>query len=131
MTNKIIVFDGECGLCNRFVALVLRFDQQARFLFASSKSKTAQELLAKHQLTKVAENTVILFCGDRYDVNSTAALKICRDLSWPWPLLWALILIPRFLRDGFYAFIARRRRSFFRNQKCLVMTPEFQQRFLE
>ena len=43
--HPIIFFDGVCGMCNRFVDLMLRADRKAIFRFAPLQGQTAQQLL--------------------------------------------------------------------------------------
>jgi hypothetical protein len=43
--KPIIFFDGVCGMCNAFVDLILRFDQEQTFLFAPLQGSTARDLL--------------------------------------------------------------------------------------
>jgi predicted DCC family thiol-disulfide oxidoreductase YuxK len=67
----------------------------------------------------------------RVYARSTAALRIARRLSFPWPLVYALIVVPRPLRDLFYDVIARNRyRWFGKRDACLIPTPELRKRFL-
>lgn len=64
--------------------------------------------------------------------RSTAALRVCRYLGGGWPLCYALLIIPRFIRDGVYNFIARHRyRWFGRRDHCMIPTPDIRERFLE
>jgi predicted DCC family thiol-disulfide oxidoreductase YuxK len=58
-------------------------------------------------------------------------LRIARRLRFPWPLLYAFIVVPRPLRDIVYDFIARHRyRWFGKRDTCMVPTPELRARFL-
>ena len=63
--------------------------------------------------------------------RSTAALRIARRLRFPWPLLYAFILVPRPLRDMIYDFIARNRYQWFgKRDTCMMPSPELRARFL-
>ena len=48
--GPVLLFDGECGLCNRVVRLLLRFDAEGRLRFAALQSVPAQEFLRRHGL---------------------------------------------------------------------------------
>jgi predicted DCC family thiol-disulfide oxidoreductase YuxK len=64
--------------------------------------------------------------------RSDAPLRIARGLTLPWPLASAFLVVPRFIRDTVYDFVAARRyRWFGRRQVCMVPTPELRGRFLE
>jgi predicted DCC family thiol-disulfide oxidoreductase YuxK len=76
-------------------------------------------------------DSVALIEGGRVYTRSTAALHIARRLCFPWPLFYALIVVPRPLRDAIYNLIARHRYSWFdKRDACMVATPELQTRFL-
>jgi predicted DCC family thiol-disulfide oxidoreductase YuxK len=127
----IVLFDGTCGLCDRSVRFVLRRDSRGRFRFAPLQSGAAGRLLAAHGFTPEQMETVVLIEKDRPHLRSDAALRIARHLDWPWPLVYAAILIPRPIRDAVYHFIARRRyRWFGRVEACAWATPEELRRFL-
>jgi predicted DCC family thiol-disulfide oxidoreductase YuxK len=115
--RAIVLFDGECNLCNRSVRFVLARDPGDHFRFASLQSDTGRALLEKHQVNDAgaAENggSIVLIENGRPFTRSTAALKIARHLGGTWPLLSALLIIPRPLRDAVYNFIARHRYRWF------------------
>jgi predicted DCC family thiol-disulfide oxidoreductase YuxK len=81
--------------------------------------------------TPIPETIVLLEDGEVY-VRSDAALRIARRLTFPWPLAYGLMIVPRFIRDAVYDFIAvRRYRWFGQRQACMVPTPQTRKRFLE
>ena len=63
--------------------------------------------------------------------QSTAGLKVCRHLNGLWPLCYGLIIVPKFIRDGIYNWIAKNRYKWFGvQQSCMIPTPEVSARFL-
>lgn len=63
--------------------------------------------------------------------QSTAALKVCRYLKGLWFLCYGFIIIPKFIRDGIYNWIAKNRYKWFgERQECMIPTPEVRARFL-
>ena len=128
----IILFDGECNLCNRSVGFVIDRDPPGYFQFASAQSEIGRQLLARHGLADAAASGVVLLDGDRAFHGSTAALRIARWLRPPWPLLSWLLLVPKPIRDAVYGVIARNRyRWFGRTDACRLPTPELRRRFLD
>ncbi|TGE15160.1 thiol-disulfide oxidoreductase DCC family protein [Hymenobacter elongatus] len=128
-----ILFDGVCNLCNGFVQFVIERDTTGRFRFASLQSAAGQALLAQHGITlgPTGPETVILVEQNQVFTHSTAVLRIARQLGSAWPLLYAFILVPRFLRDATYRFVARHRYQWFgQREACMLPTPELRQRFL-
>ena len=129
--SDTILFDGVCNLCNGFVQFVVARDPSARFRFAALQSPAAMALLQSAAVPHPVPDSVVLVEGDRAYVRSDAALRIARGLRFPWPMVYAFIAVPRFIRDPMYDFIAAHRyRWFGRRDTCLVPTPDLVRRFL-
>jgi len=130
--GTIILFDGVCNLCNGLVRFLIPRDPEGRLLFASLQSEAGQQLLKKWELSPELLNSVVVLEGGSVYTKSTAALKIARNMHGLWPVLYALILVPRFIRDPLYDWVARNRyRWFGTTEACLYPSPELKQRFLE
>jgi predicted DCC family thiol-disulfide oxidoreductase YuxK len=127
-----ILFDGVCNLCNGFVRFVVARDPAARFRFAALTSPAAARVLREAGVTPPLPDSMILIEEGRVFMRSDAPLRIARGLSFPWPLLYGFIVVPRVIRDRVYDFIAGRRyRWFGRREVCMVPTPELRRRFLD
>lgn len=130
--HPLILFDGECNLCNGFVQFVIRRDPGARFRFAALRSAAAQRALESAGVRGPLPDSVVLVAGGRVRVRSAAALAILRGLGRLWPLLSVFLVVPRPLRDAVYDGIARNRlRWFGRQESCWVPTPELRARFVD
>jgi predicted DCC family thiol-disulfide oxidoreductase YuxK len=126
-----LYYDGECGLCDRFVQFVLRHDRGEYFQFATLQSEAGREQLSRLGLPENDLRTVVLAEGGNSYVRSTATLRVCRRLAGFWPLLYAFIVIPKPWRDGAYAVVARNRKRWFKTPAaCPVMSPEWRRRFI-
>jgi predicted DCC family thiol-disulfide oxidoreductase YuxK len=129
--SATILFDGVCNLCNGVVRFVIARDPHARFRFAALSSDAGHAVLHAAGLRLPIPDTVVLVEDGAVYVRSEAALRIARRLSFPWPVLFALMVVPRPLRDAIYDAIARRRyRWFGQRDACMVPTPEQRRRFL-
>jgi predicted DCC family thiol-disulfide oxidoreductase YuxK len=128
----VILFDGVCNLCNRFVQFVIARDPRARFSFASLQSSTATRLAAARAGSTDGRESIVLLENGREFTESTAALRIVAGLGFPWTLAGVLIIVPRPLRDWAYGVVARNRyRWFGKRQACMVPTPDLKRRFLD
>lgn len=127
-----ILFDGVCNLCSGFVQFVIARDSGQHFRFASLQSEVGRALLAERGLNPaITPETVVLLEGGQAYAYSTAVLRILRRLDGGWRLLYAARVLPRFLRDAAYRFVARHRYQWFgQQQACLLPTPALRQRFL-
>lgn len=128
--GPIVLFDGVCNLCNGSVRFIIRRDLRRRLRFAPLQSETARRLLAGAPAD--LPDSLVLVERGRVWTRSSAVLRIAKGLRWPWPLAYALVAIPRPLRDWLYTRVARNRyRWFGRRDDCMVPTPELRARFLD
>ena len=130
-SHPIVLFDGVCNFCDASITWIIRRDKHARFRFAPLQSPTGERLQREHGLDPIAVDTMLLIEDGRVYLRSTAALRIVRDLSFPYPLLYAFIIVPPPIRDFFYDWFARHRyRWFGKKDACMVPTAEVRDRFL-
>lgn len=128
----VILFDGVCNLCTGSVRFVIARDSRKQFRFASLQSPVAEQLLGAQGRDGDRLESVVLVVGERTYRKSTAALLIARRLDGLWPLLAALLVIPRPLRDAVYDWIGKRRyRLFGKRDVCWQPQPELAERFLD
>jgi predicted DCC family thiol-disulfide oxidoreductase YuxK len=129
---SMVLFDGICNLCDGFVQFVIAHDPDGRFQFGTLQSAAAQRVLALHGAPQPLPDTMVLVEDGRLFTRSTAALRIARRLTFPWPISWLLIAVPRPLRDWVYDLVARYRyRWFGKRDQCMVPTPALRSRFID
>jgi predicted DCC family thiol-disulfide oxidoreductase YuxK len=129
--HPTLLFDGVCNLCNHSVQWVLLRDDTAIFRFAALQSDTGQQLLRQFGLSPEQFNTVVLVDGERIFLRSDAVLEIARRLGGGWQLLYVFKIVPRFLRDAIYNWVAQNRyRWFGRQESCMLPRPEWKGRFV-
>ena len=130
--SATILFDGVCNLCNGFVQFVIARDPNAHFRFAALSSAAASRLLLDSGVTAPIPDTIVLVEDGRVYFRSDGPLRIARGLTFPWPLAYGLVIIPRFIRDRVYDFIAARRYQWFgRRDICMIPTAALRGRFLD
>ncbi|HTB80104.1 MAG TPA: DCC1-like thiol-disulfide oxidoreductase family protein [Opitutaceae bacterium] len=145
--RPVLLFDGECGLCNRVVRFLLRLDRHGRLRFAPLQGPAAQEFLRTHGLPAEDFSTLVFVPdwtpstssgqGRREDPQfflrtdgAIAALRACGGTGCLFAVL--LAIVPRGLRDAGYKFVARTRYRIFGPWKaCPLPRPEWAARFLE
>jgi predicted DCC family thiol-disulfide oxidoreductase YuxK len=126
-----IYYDGECGLCDRFVQFVLRHDHREHFQFATLQSDAGRAQLRQLGLPETELKTVVLGEEGKLYERSTATLRVCRRLGGLWPLCFTFIVIPKRWRDGVYTLLTRnRRRGFKDTPACEVIPPHWRRRFI-
>jgi predicted DCC family thiol-disulfide oxidoreductase YuxK len=129
--HPVILFDGVCNLCNGAVQFVINRDAREKFRFASLQSTTGKSYLKQFKLTADVYS-IILIKKERVFDKSSAALEIAKDLSGLWPAFYAFKIVPKYVRDKIYDFVAGHRYKWFgKKDECMIPTPELKTRFLE
>ncbi len=127
----IILFDGVCNLCNNSVQFVIKHDTDNKFMFAALQSPTGQALLQQYNLPQQELNSFVLIKDEKVYLKSTAALNVEKNLNGPVKLLYGFIIVPEFIRNAVYNFIAKNRYKWFgKKESCMIPTPALQSRFL-
>lgn len=128
----VVLFDGVCNLCNGAVNMLIDRDKKNVFRFASLQSTYGQQVVAKHHLQGEYLNTILLVEGDKVYERSTAVLRVFKHLGGLYRLLYFFIVVPVFIRNAVYNFVARNRYRWFGKQDaCRIPTPELKAKFLE
>ncbi len=131
-SQKIILFDGVCNLCNSTVQKVIENDDKNQFKFASLQSEFGQEFLKENDLSTEEFNSIILIDGEKFYSRSDAALRIGKELKGIYKFSGLLFIFPKFIRDSVYDFISRNRyRWFGKQESCWLPTAELQQKFIQ
>ena len=129
---SLVLFDGVCNLCNGFVLFVIARDPSSRFQFGTLQSASARRVLDLHDTLERLPDTIVLVDQGRVYTRSTAALRIAKQLTFPWPLAYGCVVIPRPLRDWVYGIVARNRyRWFGKRDHCMMPTPDIRARFID
>ncbi len=111
--KALVLYDGYCVLCNGIVQFITPRQREEALEFASLQSARGQEALRRCSLSTTDLDTFVLVENGRCSVRSTATLRLMRHLRFPWPLLYSIILVPAFLRNPVYNWIARNRDAWF------------------
>lgn len=129
--DNVIFFDGICNLCNGAVQFTIEHDVKNIFKFATLQSDFAEEELKEFNIDHNQLGSFVLLADGKVYQKSTAALRVAKKLNGFWPLLYAFVVVPRFIRDAVYDFIAKNRYKWFGKQEsCWVPTPELKSKFL-
>lgn len=124
--SPIIFYDGLCGLCDKSVQFVLKHDKKKVFKFA-----TLQSDFAKQTLGHLEEDSFVLFENNTIYIRSTAALRTAKFLPGLWKLLYGFVIVPAFIRDGVYRFIAKNRYKWFgKFDSCKIPDAATKSRFI-
>ncbi len=128
---KIILFDGVCNLCNGAVTYIIKRDKKNVFKFAALQSEIGQQLISKFNIDTSKIDSIILIDGEKHYTKSSAALHIAKQLSGAYPLLFGFMVVPKFIRNSVYDYIAKNRYKWFgKKESCMIPTVELKSKFL-
>ncbi|MEM7364029.1 MAG: DCC1-like thiol-disulfide oxidoreductase family protein [Pseudomonadota bacterium] len=129
--SPILVYDGECNLCNGVVRFILKYEAAPALRFAPSDTMIGESLCSDSGIAGAPDETFLLWRDSVYLERSDAALAVCGYLRVPWRWTEHLRIVPKRLRDGVYRLIARHRyRIFGRRQSCHIPDGHQRARFL-
>ena len=129
--SHIIFFDGECNLCNGFVDFVIRTDKKNRFKFDSLQNENSKLLLINSSTEEKELNSVVYYRNGVFLTKSTAALFILFDLGVPYSIAIVFWVVPSFIRNWVYDFIAANRYDWFgKRNTCRVPSEAEKEKFL-
>jgi len=130
---EIVYYDGHCGLCHCAVKFVLRHGRAGTaFRFAPLQGETFQARVPVDRRGGVPDSMAVEAHGGGLLVRSDACIHVLRRLGGGWRIIAALVaVIPRPLRDGLYALLARIRYRVFgrRDDLCPMVPAELRERF--
>ena len=123
-------YDGECGLCDRSVQALIRMDKGHRLRYATLQGETATRLLGAPTGSPEGWSVMLLDEGRLYD-RSTAAIRAAMRAGGVGRLFAAMLIVPRFVRDGVYRWIAKNRLRWFGGaEACMLPSMALRKRFL-
>ncbi|MEC5129277.1 DCC1-like thiol-disulfide oxidoreductase family protein [Verrucomicrobiales bacterium BCK34] len=129
----VLFFDGDCAFCSAGVRRAMRFDRQRRLKFSPLQGKLAAEK-GFTEFSDEATGTMVLMREEdgRVFLRSDAAIQLARVFGGPWLIFLPAFLIPRFIRDAAYKWVARNRYLFSKKKDfCVLPDPEFEARVIE
>jgi predicted DCC family thiol-disulfide oxidoreductase YuxK len=134
----LLLFDGTCGFCAESVQFVLAREKRRRTLrFASLQSEPGTEVRQRHPELEGVDSVIWVEHSadgrERVFVRSAAVFRVLRYLGGVWTVLsWLASIVPAFIRDAVYDWVARHRHQLIRRGKaCLLPTPEQKARFVD
>ena len=131
--KKLILFDGICNLCNTSVQFVIKHDKKNTFMFTALQSEVGQQIIKEYNIDTSKTDSILLYTSENGIVSkSTAALKIASHLGFPRNLMTLFLIIPPFIRNWIYDYIAKNRYKWYgKKESCMIPTPELKNKFLE
>lgn len=129
--GPVVVFDGVCNFCNSSINFVMDNEPKQLVKFTPFQGEAGASLLRRFEKDPQSVDTIYFYENGTLYEKSTAVLRLTRYLKTPWNWLYGLVIVPRFLRDFVYNWIAKNRYNFFgKKDACRIPTPEERARFI-
>lgn len=130
--KELILFDGVCNLCNSSVQYVIKHDKNNVFMFTALQSDAGKAILSTFEIDIQKIDSILLYHPEKgISYKSTAALKIAAKLGFPRNLMSVFFIIPPFIRNWVYDYIAKNRYKWYgKKDACMIPTPELRSKFL-
>jgi predicted DCC family thiol-disulfide oxidoreductase YuxK len=74
MNENLIIYDGECGFCNKTMLFIARRDSDGKFRFISNSSEKGKKILLENGLTEISKTSVVL-CYNKKILTKGKAIK--------------------------------------------------------
>lgn len=129
--DHVILYDGVCVFCSRWVRFVIARDPEKRFSFTPIQSNYGTRLAKTFGINPDDPDTNAVTHAGTIHMKSDAALTVLTHLAgWEWTR--ALFKVPKPLRDAVYTLIARNRyRIFGKYETCFLPDADMRARVLE
>ena len=129
--DDVILYDGVCVFCSRWIRFVAARDRDRRFRFTAIQSDYGARLARTFGIDLNDPDTNAVIHGGAAYVRSDAALTVLSNLpGWRWARV--LFALPKPLRDAVYNLVAKNRyRIFGKYDACFVPDSEMRARVLE
>lgn len=130
----VIFYDGNCGLCHRFVRFVLAEDTSGNlYRFAPLDSEAFQKSVPESQRTNLPDSVVLLSAKGEALIRSAAILHVLKRLGGLWRVIASVArILPTRLLDALYNLVARVRLQLFKkpDEACPIVPADLRGRFL-
>jgi len=130
--KKLVLFDGICNLCNSSIQYIIKHDKNNTFLFTPLQSEIGKQIITAYKIDTTKTDSILLYSeSKRLKTKSTAALYIAFYLGLPNSLMSVFFIIPTFIRNWFYDYIAGKRYKWFgKKDVCMIPSPELEEKFI-
>ncbi|MBT8304973.1 MAG: DUF393 domain-containing protein [Bacteroidia bacterium] len=131
--KKLVLFDGVCNLCNASILYIIKHDKKDMFRFAPLQSEVGKSVIEKHEIDSAKMDSIILYSQEKgISHKSSAALRIAKDLGFPRNLMGVFFIVPTFIRNWVYDYIAKNRYKWYgKKDECMIPTPDLQEKFMQ
>jgi len=129
--HPVLLFDGYCNLCSSSVQFVLTRNGKENVQFASLQSDFGAKTLKDAALGSDYTSSLVFLENGKTYVKSDAALRLAKHLNGLWKIGSVFLIIPTFIRNSVYDWIAKNRYKWFgKKEVCWIPDEKWKSRFI-
>ena len=114
--RNIVLYDSDCNFCNNWIAFLKNRLANKEMLFTPNKSSEAERLFGHFKITN--KDSVVYINDDIFYIKSSAVLKICSQLKYPYNIIQYIAILPTPILDFIYELVAKKRNFINNKKKC-------------
>ena len=127
--ESIVIYDGECNLCDSSVKFILRHESNNELRFTHLASPEGERIMREFNIDPSIDAVLFVNNGKIF-IKSKAVFEISKYLKYPFKLVKYFSWVPLFISDTIYDFIAKRRYKWFGKDDCLILDEKIKVRFI-
>lgn len=130
--SSLILYDGECGLCNKTILFILKRDHDKHFLFKSIQEHN-EGIKISNQPKLSLSTFYVITTKDKVLTKSSGFIYIFNELGGLYKFLGLLLkAIPKVVRDAIYDINAKIRYNYLNtnNNQCQLLPQKIRSRFI-
>ncbi|UFH32311.1 DUF393 domain-containing protein [Chryseobacterium sp. C-71] len=130
MPKNIIIYDGECGFCNKFILFIAKNDTKNFFIFTSNHSDSAKLIFTQGNISpQLAEETIFLKTESSLFTKGKAIREIFKKIPNYKFIYFLLLLVNRNLIDLGYTIFSKIRKKITPNY-CEIPQQQILKKFI-
>jgi predicted DCC family thiol-disulfide oxidoreductase YuxK len=127
----LVIFDGECMLCDKTVQYLLKIDKNDMLLFAAFQDKTLREFFESFKINPQSLQSVLVIKDNKVYSKAEAVIVLMKNLRKHRFLMMLYSLFPLIIRNKLYDFVAKNRISWFgKKEYCMMPDEKIRAKFL-
>jgi predicted DCC family thiol-disulfide oxidoreductase YuxK len=109
--KSCIIYDSQCKLCTSAVRFLRNQKDPPGIEYYSANAPESEQLFQKFRISRdLADKTIILIDNNQVYTKSTAVIRAMQKKRGIWKLAFLLEVLPVFIRDAIYDYVARNRK---------------------
>ena len=129
LNSPIVFIDDECIFCNFWGNFIIKKDKSKSIYISSSKSDLFKKFSHSNPNLPDTKETIILIFNGKHYSKSSAVIKIATIMKSWHRIIIVGYLIPKYVRNKLYDFIAKRRKAIMKND-CEIVELKSRERFI-